>query len=147
MDMEAAELNLSSIAKYFSDEGEAYRLVESIRWPNGSICPHCGSVNRAYHLRNQKTRAGKVSQRSLWKCKDCRRQFTCTIGTICEDSHIPLSKWLLGAFLMSTGKNGVSSHPLHRSLDITPKAAWFMCHRLRHAMARIPSETLSVWNR
>jgi transposase-like protein len=140
--MEAAELNLSNIAKYFSDEGEAYRLVEAIRWPHGPVCPHCGVINRAYHLKNQKTRQGKVSQRSLWKCKDCRRQFTVTIGTIFEDSHIPLSKWLLGAFLMNTGKNGVSSHELHRSLDITLKAAWFMSHRLRHAMARIPGDKL-----
>jgi transposase-like protein len=140
--MDAADLNLSSIASCFSDEAEAYRLVESIRWPNGPVCPHCGVIDRAYHLKNQKTRCGKVSPRSLWKCKDCRRQFTVTIGTIFEDSHIPLAKWLLGAFLMNTGKNGISSHELSRSLNITIKAAWFMSHRLRHAMERIPSGRL-----
>jgi len=140
--MEAGDLNLSSIATYFSDEAAAYRLVEAIRWPNGPVCPHCGTTNRAYHLKNQKTRSGKVSQRSLWKCKDCRHQFTVTIGTIFEDSHIPLSKWLLGVFLINTGKNGVSSHELSRSLNITIKAAWFMGHRLRHAMERIPSDRL-----
>jgi len=142
MELEAADLNLSSIAKYFSDEGEAYALVEAIRWPNGPICPHCGSIDRAYRLRNQKTRSGKVSQRRLWKCRECRQQFTCTIGTIFEDSHIPLSKWLLGAFLVNTGKNGVSVHELRRSLNISLKAAWFMGHRLRYAMARIPSNQL-----
>jgi transposase-like protein len=140
--MEAADLNLSSIATYFSDESAAYAVVESIRWPNGPVCPHCGSVDRAYHLKNQKTRSGKVSERSLWKCKDCRKQFTVTIGTIFEDSHIPLSKWLLGAFLINTGKNGVSAHELQRSLGITLKAAWFMAHRLRHAMARMTHEPL-----
>jgi transposase-like protein len=140
--MEAADLNLSSIASYFSDESAAYALIESIRWPNGPVCPHCGTIDSAYHLKNQKTRSGKVSQRSLWKCKECRKQFTCTVGTIFEDSHIPLSKWLLGAFLLNTGKNGISSHELHRSLGITLKAAWFMAHRLRLAMARIPSERL-----
>jgi hypothetical protein len=64
------------------------------------------------------------------------------VGTIFEDSHIPLSKWLLGMFMLSTGKNGVSAHELHRSLDITYKAAWFMAHRLRHAMERTGDEPL-----
>ncbi len=137
--MKEADINLSSLAKYFSDEAEAYKLIESIRWPNGPVCPHCGVVNRAYHLKNQRTRSGRVSPRSLWKCAECRKQFTVTVGTIFEDSHIPLSKWLQGAFLMSASKNGVAALELQRTLDLSYKAAWFMAHRLRHAMVREPA--------
>ena len=132
--MEAQAGNLSSLAKYFSDEGEAYKVIESWRWPDGPVCPHCSSVDHSYKLKNQKTKTGKVSPRRMWKCAECRKTFTVTVNSIFEDSHIPLLKWLLGAFLLATGKNGVSSHELSRSLNITIKAAWFMSHRLRHAM-------------
>lgn len=135
-------LTLTTIAKHFSDEHEAYKLVESIRWPNGPICPHCGAVNHAYHLEpkggERKTRTGKTTYRSLWKCADCRQQFSVLVGTIFEDSHIPLSKWLLAIHLLCAGKNGVSALELSRTLSIAYRSAWFMAHRIRYAMARPP---------
>lgn len=135
---ETPQINLASLAKHFSDERSAYELVESIRWPNGPVCPHCGVINEAYPIKAQKTRQGKVSPRKLWKCKACKKQFSVTVGTIFERSHIPLPKWLLGIYLMCSAKNGVSAHELHRDLRITYKAAWFMAHRIRHAMMRAP---------
>src|SRR6266540_6953027 len=135
---ETPTINLASLAAHFSDERSAYELVESIRWPNGPICPHCGVIDEAYPIKPQKTRQGKVSARKLWKCKACKKQFTVTVNTIFERSHIPLNKWLLGVHLMCSAKNGVSAHELHRDLAIGYQAAWFMAHRVREAMRRPP---------
>ncbi len=136
--MDGTELNLSVIAKQFSDEETAYLYMESIRWPNGPICPHCGSVNHAYFLKpragQRTTTTGKVSYRHWWKCADCRKQFSVTVGTIFERSHIPLSKWLLAYFLLCANKNGVAALELSRVLDLSYEAAWFMAHRIRTAM-------------
>lgn len=131
-------LNLSTLGKHFSDEGEAYKLMEEIRWPDGPECPHCGNADRCYFLqpRNgvRKTRTGKVSHRRLWKCGACRRQFSVLVGTIFEDSKVPLSKWMMAVFLMASSKNGVAAFELHRTIGVTHKTAWFMCHRIREAM-------------
>ena len=133
-------INLSTIAKHFSDEAEAYKLIESIRWPNGPICPHCGTVGHAYLLEPRAgartTRKGTVSHRRLWKCGACRKQFSVLVGTIFEDSKVPLSKWLLTIHLLCSGKNGVSAHELHRTLGVAYRTAWFMAHRIRYAMER-----------
>ncbi|MEK7233565.1 MAG: IS1595 family transposase [Elusimicrobiota bacterium] len=83
-------------------------------------------------------RSGKPSPRRVWRCKGCRKDFTVLVGTIFEGTHIPVSKWLLGLFLMNTGKNGVSAHELHRQLGVTLKTAWFMSHRIRYAMGQEP---------
>lgn len=135
-------LNLSQIAKHFSDEAEAYKVVERLRWPNGPVCPHCGVIGHAYFLEPQsgarKTRTGKETYRRVWKCGACRKQFSVLVGTIFEDSKIPLSKWLLAIHLMCSGKNGVSAHELHRMLGIAYRSAWFMAHRIRYAMERPP---------
>jgi len=130
------DLNLSSIAKHFSDEDAAYQFVESLRWTSGPVCPHCAVIGEATLLAGErKTRKGNVSTRRLWQCNACRGQFSVLVGTIFEDSHIPLSKWLLGIHMMSAGKNGVSAMELHRTLDIAYRSAWHMAHRIRHAMA------------
>jgi transposase-like protein len=133
-------INLSTIAKHFSDEAEAYRLIESIRWPDGPVCPHCGTVDHAYVLEPRKgqrtTRKGTISHRRIWKCGACRKQFSVLVGTIFEDSKVPLSKWLLTIHLLCAGKNGVSAHELHRQLGVTYRTAWFMAHRVRYAMER-----------
>ena len=135
-------LNLSTIAKHFSSEEAAYELIESIRWPHGHICPHCGSVNHAYYLTPEygyrTTSTGRTTYRRVWKCADCREQFSVLVGTIFEDSKIPLSKWLLAIHLLCQGKNGVSAHELNRTLGITYKSAWFMAHHIRYAMEREP---------
>lgn len=139
---EMEELNLSKIAKQYSDEEEAYKLVERIRWPDGPICPHCGVIGNAYYLEpkegNRKTRTGKTTYRRVWKCADCRKQFSVLVGTIFEDSRIPLSKWLLAIHMMCAAKNGVSALELQRTLGIAYRSAWFMAHRIRYAMARPP---------
>lgn len=127
---------LNRLAKDFSDEKKARELLESIRWPNGVACPHCGSMDVTKVI--AKKEASKI-RKGLYRCQDCRKnktknQFTVTVGTIFEDSHIRLSKWLLAITLMSASKKGVSAHQLHRMLGITYKTAWFMAHRIRYAM-------------
>ncbi len=134
--------NISQLAKHFSDEAEAWKLVERIRWPEGPICPHCGTIGKAYYLEPKdgprKTRTGKESARRVWKCAECRKQFSVLVGTIFEDSRIPLSKWLLAIHMLCAGKNGVAALELQRTLGVTYKSAWFMAHRIRYAMARPP---------
>jgi transposase-like protein len=134
--------NLSQLAKHFSDEAEAWKLVERLRWSNGPVCPHCGAVNKAYYLEptqgTRKTRTGKVTYRRVWKCAECREQFSVLVGTIFEDSHIPLSKWLLAIHMLCAGKNGVSALELSRTLNLAYRSAWFMAHRIRYAMERPP---------
>jgi transposase-like protein len=134
-----ADLTLSKIAKHYSDEDAAYEYVESVRWSYGPVCPHCGVIDEATYLDPKdgprKTRTGKVSNRRVWQCNACRQQFSVLVGTIFEDSHIPLSKWLLGIHLMCAGKNGVSAKELERQLGIAYRSAWFMAHRIRYAMA------------
>lgn len=112
----------------YRNNDKAREHLESIRWPNGPICPHCGSIDNAALLKGKSTRAG------VWKCRGCSKPFSVTVGTVFERSHIPLSKWLLAVHLMSASKKGMSAHQLHRMLGVTYKTAWFMAHRIREAM-------------
>jgi transposase-like protein len=118
---------------YFHDEAAAFALVESVIWPAGPTCPHCGAVDRIAKLDGVKDKKGRVRP-GLWKCYHCRKQLTVRIGTIFEDSHLPLRIWLQAIHLMVTSKKGVSSNQLHRMLSITLKSAWFLSHRIREAM-------------
>ena len=115
-------------APQFTDETAAIAHLEASRWPDDVNCPHCGSVN--VHRMEGKTQAG------YFLCNDCRDKFTCRTGTVMERSHIPVHKWLLAIHLMSSNKNGVSAHEMHRGLGITYKSAWFIAHRIREAMDR-----------
>jgi transposase-like protein len=128
------KINLTE--KYFHDDDEARKHLESLRWHYGPICPHCGSTDKHYTL-TAKTESSKPVRKGVYKCKFCRKQFSVTVGTIFEKSHIPLSKWLLAIHLLCSSKKGMSAHQLHRNLGITYKTAWFMAHRIRHAMAHI----------
>lgn len=112
----------------FHDEAAAFAKLESILWPNGPVCPHCGGVNHSGKLGGKATRIG------VWKCYDCRKQFTVKVGTVFEQSHVALHIWFQCAFLMCSSKKGISSHQLHRTLGVGLKTAWFMSHRLREAM-------------
>jgi transposase-like protein len=113
----------------FHDEETARRHFEALRWPDGPICPHCGSLDNATELQGKSTRAG------VYKCKDCRKPFTATIGTLYERSHIPLNKWLLATHLMCSSKKGMSAHQLWRMLGFgSYRTAWFMAHRIREGM-------------
>lgn len=120
-------------APYFTDENEARLYLERIRWPYGPVCPHCGNNEGHYALKGKEDSKAPV-RRGVWKCRKCRKQFSVTVGTVFEKSHIPLNKWLLAAFLICSSKKGISSHQLHRMLNVAYKTAWFMSHRLRYAM-------------
>jgi transposase-like protein len=109
-----------------SREDEAYGFLEQIRWPNGPICPHCQGT-KIYRFKIV------PNKRRVLKCATCRKQFSVTVGTIFEDSHIPLTKWITAMHFLCSSKKGMSTHQLHRMLDITYKSAWFMTHRIRHA--------------
>ena len=112
----------------FTDENEARKHLENLRWPNGPVCPHCGETEKITKLKGKSHRPG------LYQCNACRQHFTVTVGTLFEDSHIKLHKWLLAFHLMASSKKGISAHQLHRMLGITYKSAWFMAHRIREAM-------------
>ena len=125
--MSASSLN----APHFHDDDKAREYLESLRWPDGAVCPHCGSIGEHYRLE------GKAHRKGLLKCseKECRKQFSVTVGTVFERSKIGLSKWLAAAYLLCSSKKGVSAHQLHRTLGVTYKTAWFLAHRIRLAMA------------
>lgn len=112
----------------FQDADKARAHLEATRWPHGPICPHCGVVNEATMV------GGKAARKGCYQCNACRDQFTVTVGTVFERSKVPLNKWLLATYLMSSSKMGYSAHQLHRTLGVTYKTAWFMCHRIREAM-------------
>ena len=118
--------NLS--ATHFHNEEAAYAYVEERLWPQGAVCPHCGGMDRVGKLAGKTTRAG------LWKCYECRKPFTVKIGTIFEDSKVPMRLWLQAMYLIAGSKKGISSNQLHRILGVTLKTAWFMSHRIREAM-------------
>jgi transposase-like protein len=113
----------------FHDAEAARAWLEALLWPDGAVCPHCGLIGCAYTMR------GKTQRPGLYKCKGCEEQFTVTVGTLFESSHIPLNKWVLAFQLMVASKKGMSAHQMHRMLGITYKSAWFMCHRIRAALA------------
>ena len=114
---------------YFQDEDAAYAKLESIVWPNGAVCPHCGSADKMRRMGGTATRPG------LYKCYACRKQSRVTVGTVFESSHVKLHVWLQAMYLMCSSKKGISSNQLARTLGVTVKTGWFMAHRLREAMA------------
>ena len=127
-------LRLDNISK-ITDEDKARAMLEKMRWPVGVACPRCGSMD-VYKI---EAKNGSKVRPGVYRCKDCRKlkksnQFTVTVGTIFEDSHIKLSLWLMAISLMCASKKGISAHQMHRMLGITYKTAWFMCHRIRYAM-------------
>lgn len=116
---------LVAAIKHFANPDVAHDFVVQMRWPNGVKCPRCGSARVSF-----------TAKRRVWVCEDCpkRRQFSVKVGTIMEDSPIGLDKWLVAMWLITSAKNGISSHELKRSLGITQKSAWFLGHRIRLAL-------------
>jgi transposase-like protein len=112
----------------FNDETKAREALEAVRWPDGPTCPHCGAVDKITRLHGKSHRPG------LCYCNHCTGHFTVTVGTVFERSHVPLTKWWLAVYLLSSSKKGMSSHQVHRMLGVTYKTAWFMTHRIREAM-------------
>jgi transposase-like protein len=115
-------------AKALHDEAAAYTWLEARVWPDGPVCPHCGGVDRIGKMKGKSTRIG------VYKCYQCRKPFTVKVGTIFEDSHVPMHYWVQAIYLMCSSKKGVSTNQLHRTLGVTLKTAWFMSHRIREAM-------------
>jgi transposase-like protein len=115
----------------FHNEQAAFDYVEAALWPRGPICPHCGCTGRISAIAPNKAKRIRMG---LKFCGDCRRQFTVRVGTIFEESKLPMTKWLQAIFLMVSSKKGVSAHQLHRTLETTYKTAWFLAHRIREAM-------------
>lgn len=124
----------------FTDVDKAREQLESVRWPNGPVCPHCSESESITKLEGEKHRPG------LYQCNQCRKQFTVTVGTVFERSKIPPNKWLLATHLLCASKKGMSAHQLHRMLGVTYKTAWFMAHRIREAM-REPSDGAGRYRR
>jgi transposase-like protein len=130
---DADDLNLISLAQDYQDEDKARELFEKWRWPNGKpICPHC-KFDEAYKLTSKPETKNKI-RKGVYCCAACRKTFTATVGTVMEDSHIPISKWLMAIFILCSSKKSISANQLHRMLKVTYKTAWFMAHRIRFAM-------------
>lgn len=122
-------MTLNLKAAIYNDEEAAREHLEALNWPDGPVCPFCQvGGDRISKL------AGKSTRPGVYKCKDCRKPFSVTVGTVFERSHIPLTKWLLATQLLTSSKKGMSAHQLHRMLGVTYKSAWFMAHRIREAM-------------
>ena len=131
--LDADEINLIKLAQEYSDEDKARTLFESWRWPLGkAICPHC-KHDEAYKLTSNPNSKHKL-RAGVYSCSACRKTFTATVGTVLEDSHIPISKWLMAIFILCSSKKSISANQLHRMLGVTYKTAWFMAHRIRFAM-------------
>lgn len=117
-----------SLLKIYTDEIAAREHLEALNWPDGPICPHCGTVNEATKL------AGKSTRPGVYKCRPCQKPFSVTVGTVFERSKIKLNVWVHAVDLYTASKKGFSAHQLHRTLGVTYKTAWFMAHRIREAM-------------
>jgi len=135
----AEKITITRLIERIPDEASAYAYLESLRWPEKPVCPHCGSINDHYFLKpkdpqGRRTRTGNVSHRRVWKCKDCRRQFSVLTGTIFHGSKVPLRIWLFVFFEMCANKNGIAAREIERKYDVAPKTAWFMTQRIREAM-------------
>jgi transposase-like protein len=128
------------MAAIFSREAEAREFLEKKRWPDGPVCPHC-KAKEVYTL-TAKADSRHPVRKGVYKCAKCREQFTVRIGTILEESKIPICKWLMAIHLMTSSKKGVSSHQIARECGITQKSAWFLNHRIREAMKKEPMASM-----
>lgn len=132
-------LNLSD--PIFTDERKARSYFEAIRWPDGVTCPHCGNADSARIYAITPNAKAKVRD-GLYECQDCHGQFTVMTKSVMESSHLPLTKWALAYRLMASAKKGISAHQMHRTLGVSYKTAWFLCHRIREAMRDISGDQL-----
>jgi transposase-like protein len=136
-------MNVLQLADKLRTEADAYRYLEDMRWGDRPVCPHCGSVRKPYFLkpangRSRKTTNGAASERRVWKCADCRKQFTVLTGTIFHGTKIPVRTWVFLIFEFASSKNGISAREIERKYGLTPKSAWFAMQRLREAMKLEP---------
>ncbi len=128
------KMNLVELMRHFPDDASARAYLESVRWPDGVACPHCGTVGEAYKIA---ANVGKKIRPGLWQCatKGCTKQFTVTVGTVFEDSKVPLNKWLIAWYLLCASKKGIAALELQRLLGLgSYRTAWFMLHRIRESL-------------
>lgn len=135
-------LSVLELADKLRTEADAYKFLEELRWNGDPICAHCGA-HEPYFLtpKNGETRTttrGTESPRRVWKCRKCRKQFSVLTGTIFHGTKIPVRTWIFVVFEMASSKNGIAAREIERKYGLTPKSAWFMCHRIREAMKREP---------
>lgn len=140
------KVTMSSLTKTLRTEADAYRFLESKRWPNGPVCPHCGVIGGHYFLKPRqnlttaegvearRTRTGSVTGRRLWKCKDCRKQFSVTTKTVMHGSKVDLRIWVLVIFEMCANRNGIAAREIERRYGVASRTAWHMTQRIRAAM-------------
>jgi transposase-like protein len=143
------DFSIPQLMNRLQSEADAYLFLEELRWGDEPLCPHCSSLGGHYFLKPsngsaRKTNRGTLSQRRVWKCHDCRKQFSVLTGTIFHGSHISIRTWVLVILEMCASKNGVSAREIERKYDLTAKTAWFMLHRIREAMRLDPLATLLV---
>jgi transposase-like protein len=118
------DMNLVELVQKFADDKKCRAYIEALRWPTGPTCPRCKA-----------TKVYRIVEREQFVCGSCEHQFSATAGTIFHDSHLPLWKWFLAAYLMAESKKGMSANQLKRTLKVSYKTAWYLCHRIRKAMA------------
>src|SRR6266700_6042216 len=118
-----AEMNLPKLIERFGSEDKCHAYLEELRWPEGVKCPRCGS-----------DKISRIRARRQFDCDGCRYQFSVRVGTVLQDSKLPLWKWFLAVYMMCEAKKGVSANQLKRMLGVSYKTAWFLCHRIRSAM-------------
>jgi transposase-like protein len=133
------EISFPALANKIPTEADAYLFLEEMRWHGKPVCPHCGSIDKHYFLKprngvSRETSTGKQTQRRLWKCSACRRQFSVLTGTVMHRSKVPVRTWLFVAFEFASSKNGVSAREIERKYRLHTDTAWTLCHRLREAM-------------
>lgn len=138
---------LTDLAALVPDEAAAYAFMEQLRWgQDRQVCPHCATIGGHYFLKprngTRKTRTGAETQRRLWKCRDCRKQFSVLTGTVLHRTKISVRKWLFVLFEMCSSKNGVAAREIERKYGLAPRTAWFMTQRIREAMKRDPDAGL-----
>tara|TARA_R110002110_G_scaffold45692_8_gene139013 strand:+ start:1968 stop:2948 length:981 start_codon:yes stop_codon:yes gene_type:complete len=128
-------MSIDLTSPLFQDEDKAREFLEKNRWPDGVYCPHCGEAEKVTSVQAKAKEAKAKTRKGLYQCNSCRQQFTVTVGTVFERSHVPLNKWLLATFLLTSSKKGMSAHQLMRTLGLgSYRTAWFMAHRIREAM-------------
>ena len=125
------EINLVSLIERFHDEDACRKYMEGLRWPDGVRCPRCGS-----------DKLSRIKKRDQFDCDSCRYQFSVTAGTIFHDTHLPLWKWFLAVYLIVESKKGISANQLKRTIGVSYKTAWYLCHRIRAALKEVDAQLL-----
>lgn len=126
------DVNLISLVERYHNEDKCRAYIEELRWPNGVACPRCGSMG-----------ISRVQKPRVFDCNSCRYQFSTTSGTIFHDTHLPLWKWFLTVYMIVEAKKGVSANQIKRTIGVSYKTAWYLCHRIRAAMTEHNPEPLS----